>query len=97
MVDHYKLRYFIKLYAFVIFGLLSLSVVVSNCLYTFLHYDPKKPQDLGWSISMAGIYLGVFKYFIPSKAEAGYSSTLSEASNSRPPSPQRNMMHTLDV
>lgn len=83
------MRYRLKMFSFVVFGLIALTVVIANTLYTFLHFDPQKPQDLGWSISMAGIYLGVFKYFLPSKSDAAFASGSSMGGNSRPPSPER--------
>jgi hypothetical protein len=93
MYDPYKYRFIVKLLAFVTFSLLCLLGVIGNITFAFVHPSEKSNGtiNLAETITIIGIYMGVFKWIIPSKTDSRLAfGSLSPSPSPYPPaSPER--------
>ena len=89
-MDHYLLRFYSKFLAFVTFSLLCLVGLAGSITYNFVYHNSNNfLYDAAPTFTIIGIYMGIFKYIVPSKADAsGLISVGSTPSNSRPQTPQ---------
>jgi hypothetical protein len=80
-MDHARMRFIVKLYAFIAFSVLCLIAVAGNISYAFLYPNIRGAMDLGTTVTVISLYIGVFKLILPTKAEAISASSLSPNSS----------------
>lgn len=92
-MDHYQMRYYLKLYCFVAFSVLCFVAEAACIAFAFVYPDVKG-VDYTLIVTILTLYVGVFKLILPSKTDAYNATPASSLSRfhrtpSPPETPQR--------